>query len=63
MEKITKKTTKITESTLLELTSAQVADALCNHFGMAGAEVEFDVRQDYFHGASILLLRVTESSD
>lgn len=64
MEKITKKTTTVVETTRLELTEEQVAGALLKHFGMVGGEVSFDVSSGGFlRGAQIELRIVSESGD
>ena len=64
MEKIMKKTTTVVETTRLELTDEQIADALLEHFGMAGGEVSFDVSSGgLLIGAQIELRIVSESGD
>lgn len=62
MEKITKKTTTITETTL-ELTEEQIASALLKHFGMVGGEVCFDVSSCGFLRGARIELRVVSESD
>lgn len=64
MEKITKKTTRVTETTRLELTEEQIAGVLLEHFGMVGGEVSFDVSSwGFLRGAQLELKIVTESGD
>lgn len=64
MEKITKKTTTVVETTRLELTEEQIACALLEHFSMVGGEVSFDVSSGGFlRGAQIELRTVSESGD
>lgn len=62
MEKIVKRTTTVTETTRLELTEGQIADALLEHFGMVGGEVIFYASSGgYLSGAQLELKRVSES--
>lgn len=64
MEKITKKTTTVTEMTRLELTEEQIASALLEHFGMVGGEVFFDVSGfGFLRGAQIELILASESEE
>lgn len=63
MEKITKKTTTVMETTRLELTDDQIAGALLTHFGMIGGVVSFDVSSGGFlKGAQIVLRRTASES-